>query len=110
MDSKKILEKLLSIATKQQQAIEKLAQVMPTATPMPAPTAHNPREAQTILSSLPPGVKATVAILEVHGDTVKVRFHPGKGSDAAFQAIQNVVHTLQAQNKLMGKNYTVSEV
>lgn len=107
MDSKKILEKLLSIATKQQQVIEKLAQGLSAS---PTPTAHNPREAQTILASLPPAVKATVAILEVHGETVKVRFHPGKSSDAAFQSIQNVVHTLQSQNKLVGQSYTVSEV
>ena len=110
MDSKKILEKLLSIATKQQQVIEKLAQAIPAATPMPAPTPHNPREAATILAALPPAVKAVVAILEVHGDVVKVRFQPGKSSDAAFQAIQNVVHTLQSQAKLPGQSYTVSEV
>lgn len=110
MDSKKILEKLLSIATKQQQVIEKLAQTIPVSNTAAPPVSHNPREAATILAALPPAVKAVVAILEVHGDTVKVRFQPGKGSDAAFQAVQNVVHTLQSQNKLAGKSYTVAEV
>lgn len=107
MDSKKILEKLLSIATKQQKAIEKLAQVIPAS--MPTLNQHTPREAQAILSSLSPAVRGTVAILEVHGTVVKVRFQPGKGSDAAFQAIQNTVNALASTGKLPSTSYTISE-
>lgn len=108
MDSKKILEKLFAIASKQQKIIEKLAQVAPPAQDF-STAAPNTREAQTILAALPPAVRPAVAILEVHGNDVKVRFQPGKSSDAAFQAIQQTVTSLQQQNKLSGSQYTVSE-
>lgn len=107
MDSKKILEKLFAIATNQQKMIEKLAQTTPMS--MPTPATHNPREAGTILNALPPDVRSVIDRLEVHGNVVKVRFQAGKGSDLAFQTVQNVVTKLQQENKLMGKNYTISE-
>lgn len=110
MDSKKVIEKLIKIAEQQQKIIQRLAQ----ATPMtaPSPTNINPvqppkREAETILTSLPPNLKPLVANIEVHGNAVYVTFQAGKSSQQAFDAVKRLVQQLQESNQLPGQSYTV---
>lgn len=71
-------------------------------------------EAEAILKMLPAVVKAALKTVQVvpsrdpnFDKLVKVFFHPGKDSDAAFNAVQNVVAALQQQNVLKGKNYQI---
>lgn len=104
---KEIIKKLASIVVKQQKAINKLAQIHEQHL---APQKTNKDEAETILNKLPANVKQTVARLEVHGNEVKVKFHPGRASDAAFDAIQQAVQELQSANLLAGTQYIVKEV
>lgn len=130
MDSKKIIEKLVSIAQQQQKIIHKLAQQLPpdsvpssgttftpgkTGTP-PAPPPPDPNkpatqthtEAKAIIEALPPAIKNHLVTLEVHDGTVKVRFK-SPVSDAVFNAVTNTVQKLQEQNVLPLKNYKVIE-
>jgi hypothetical protein len=125
MDSKKIIEKLIKIAEKQQKIIEKLAQqaeltvgdpkasaapTAPAATSLtPNPTAPK-READTILASLPVNLKPAVALLEVHGGTVSVKFKPGQATQQNYDAVKNLVQQLQTANKLPGQTYNVHVV
>lgn len=67
-------------------------------------------EADLILKSLPPLVRSALKDLKTRGNTVLVKFQPGKGSDAAFNAIQSVVTALQQRNVLKGTNYQIQEV
>lgn len=71
-------------------------------------------EGEAILKVLPPVVKAALKTVQVgpsrdpsFDKVVKVFFHPGKDSDAAFNAVQKVVSALQQQNVLKGKNYQI---
>jgi hypothetical protein len=138
MDSKKIIEKLVSIAQQQQKIIHKLAQQLPpdsvpssgttftpgkTGTP-PAPPPPDPNKPATqthtdqthteakaikaIIEALPPAIKNHLVTLEVHDGTVKVRFK-SPVSDAVFNAVTNTVQKLQEQNVLPPKNYKVIE-
>ncbi len=67
-------------------------------------------EAEAVIKALPPLVKAVLKDLKVNGSNVLVKFHPGKGSDAAFNAIQSVVTALQNKNVLKGKSYQIQEI
>lgn len=71
-------------------------------------------DAMAILAALPPLVKQAVKDIRVTPSrdpqftaVVNVMFHPGRDSDAAFNAVQRVVTLLQQQNKLSGKSYQV---
>lgn len=112
MDSKKVIEKLLSIAEKQQKIIQKLAQTPGNGLPPQAlePSQPTLREADVILHALPTNVRPLVARLEVHGQDVLVQFVPGKASDPAFAAVQNTVSNLQQQNVLQRPSYNVKQV
>jgi hypothetical protein len=118
MSDKEVLKKLLRIAENQQKIISKLAQaVNAPANEMPTPVSANKHEAETILGALPPQVKALISVLEVHPShdgtfdgEVKVRFAPGKASDAGFKAVQKTVENLASRNMLPGASYAVKQV
>lgn len=118
MSDKEVLKKLLKIAENQQKIITKLAQqVNGPAQEFSAPVHPNTREAETILASLPPQVSPLVETLEVHPSNdgtfdgeVRVKFAPGKASDAAFKAIQKTVENLVNRNMLPGATYAVKQV
>ena len=131
MDSKKVIEKLAEIVGKQQKIIQKLAQAvqLPGSGDVdisggkdpgpvnPAPPAQhmmpqdtNKRAGDLILASLPPTVKPAIASLAVQQSDVLVKFQPNRGSDQAFNAIIQTIHSLQAANKLPGQTYNVKEV
>lgn len=118
MSDKEAIKILLKIAEKQQKAIMKLAQGLNApAQELPAPVHPNLREAETILAALPANVKGTVHGLEVHPSNdpvfdgeVKVKFAPGKASDAAFNAVKKTVENLASRNMLPGAAYTVKQV
>lgn len=129
MDSKKVIEKLIKIAEQQQKIIQKLAQVLPpdalptsatsfndgkepgavSAAPPNslAPAAPSKREAETILTALPAGVKPAVANIEVRGGSVYITFQPGKATQQVYEAVKNVVQQLQNANRLPQQNYQV---
>jgi hypothetical protein len=100
---KLLIKKLANIVANQQKIINKIAQIH-------APQVTRKDDSAAILRALPPHVSSTIAALEVHGNEVKVKFHPGKDSDAVFNAIQQVVQNLQASNVLPGTNYIVKQV
>lgn len=110
-NDKEIIKKLASVVAKQQKVISKLAQNLQD---LPAAQAPTKREADVITGALPAPVKSTVERLEVHNNgtdsEVRVKFHAGKDSDAAFNAIQKTVHNLQASNMLPGISYVVKQV
>jgi hypothetical protein len=128
MDSKKIIEKLVSLANKQQQLIYKLAQQqgqvpppgevdarmsLPDQAAPPPPTALSPvapskTEARTIINSLPPAIQNHLVNLEVHNGQVLVKWK-SPVSDAVFKAVTNAVQKLQQQNALPGASYKVVE-
>ena len=118
MSDKEVLKKLLKIAENQQKIITKLAQqVNAPATELPAPVHPNNRESETILASLPPQVAPLVQTLEVHQSNdpsfdgeVRVKFVPGKASDAVFKAVQKTVENLVNRNMLPGATYSVKQV
>jgi hypothetical protein len=126
---KLILNKLVSLANKQQKLIHKLAQQVPppgtpevtvpnqAAPPGPAaappatalkPNATNKNEAGTIINSLPPAIKNHLVTLEVHDGQVKVKWK-SPVSDAVFNVVTKTVQNLQNTNALPGKNYKVTE-
>jgi hypothetical protein len=113
MDTKKVIETLVKLAQTQQKIIHKMAQAVQlpgsgdvSLTPDQAPThpdTSNPaanltpnkpkmREAQLVLDALPAQVRPTIYALDVANNQVRVKFHPGKGSDAAFSAITQAVN------------------
>jgi hypothetical protein len=107
---KLLIKKLANIVMNQQKIISKLAQNY-----QELPTAHDAqnvtkREADVIVGSLPPVAKSAVERIEVHNNEVRVRFHPGKDSDAAFNAVEKTVQNLQASNMLPGTNYVIKQV
>lgn len=114
MDSKDklIIEKLFKIAQNQQKIITKLAQQQVAVPPQSLPHGATPttHESQAILQALPANVKAVIANIEVHGGDVLVRFKPGQDSDAAFNAVQQAVTSLQQQNVLQFPHYNVKQV
>lgn len=104
---KELIKKLASVVAKQQKIIAKLAQNLQE---LPAANVATKREADVITGALPPVAKSAVERIEVHNDEVRVRFHAGKDSDAAFNAVQKTVQQLQATNVLPGMNYVVKQV
>lgn len=108
MDTKKIIEKLLAVAEKQQKVITKLAQALPAQ--HMDPNVATKRDAETILNALPSTVRPAVADLAVHGSLVNVKFQPEQGTDQAFNVIVQTVQQLQNSGTLSGRNYQVKEV
>jgi hypothetical protein len=110
-DDKELIKKLFKIAENQQKIITKLAQTLPNKLEPGSPTK---KEALSILSALPPAVRAVVDQLEVHqgadANDVRVRFVAGKSSPQAFNAIQKTVQDLQTKNVLAGLSYKITEV
>lgn len=108
MDSKKVIEKLLKIASNQQKIIMKLAEeqgLTPTSTPVMAPQHLDPNKAEkqtarAVLNALNPAVKQTIVNLEDKGSEMHVRFKPGQSSDANFNAILQTMQNLTTQNVL----------
>lgn len=136
MDSKKVIEKLIKIAEKQQKIIEKLAQQaglppdsLPTSSvdmsgghpaPVSAPPPpadlkpHTPKqfggEGQVIMQALPPNVQAVVNSIQVSSGAVNVSFKAGGATQANYNVVLNAVKQLQASGKLMGSSYKVHVV
>lgn len=111
MDRKTGFKALTKLAMQQFAILNKLAQVEPLATGLAVPeTLDHGQEANKILGALAPAVKATIDRLEVPAgmNEVKVRFHPGKGSQHAYDAILATVSNLQKQNQLPGKQYRIT--
>jgi hypothetical protein len=113
MDTKKVIETLVKLAQTQQKIIHKMAQAVtlpghgdvdlsPDQAPTHPDTSHpaarlepnkpKVREAQLVLDALPPQVRPTIFALDVANNQVRVKFNPGKGSDAAFNAITQAVN------------------
>ena len=131
MDSKKVIEKLLKIATNQQKIIMRLAQGLPpdslpnsqvsvtdsqgkpaaTETPpasyKPAPTQKTP--ARTLLEALPPAVKQTIVNIEARGNELLIRFHPGKGTQPNYDTVLRVLQDLTNKNVIQ-QAYTLKPV
>lgn len=112
MDSKKVIEQLVKIAEKQQKIINKLAQDMnqPPAQSYSTPQVSQKRPAEAILNALPANVKAGVAILEVHGEEVRLRVKPGVNEQAVYDGVFKAVTQLQNSNVLQGGSYTIKMV
>lgn len=112
MDRKTALQRLKKLAQEQHEILSSLAQMEPPATNLPISQPGHGQEANHILEALPPAVKATVDRLEVPAGTgeVKVKFHPGRGTQSAYDAIMNTVTSLQKQNVLAGSTYKVTAV
>lgn len=108
MDSKKVIEKLLKIASNQQKIIMKLAQeqgLAPAATPVMAPQHLDPNKsekqaARAVLNALAPAVRQTVNNLEEHGDEMRVQFQPGKATQANYDAVLKTMQDLTNKNVL----------
>jgi hypothetical protein len=113
MDSKKVLEKLLKIASNQQKIIMKLAQdqgVVPTLTPQHMdPNKPQLRPADKVLQALPPAVRQTVNTLEEHGNEMRVQFQPGKATQPNYDAVLKTLQDLTNQNVLQ-RAYTLKVV
>lgn len=92
MDAKKVIEKLVSIAYKQQQIINKLAQ------------AQTP-PGELVKQSLPPALQTYISVIEARGDTLYVHLLPGHDDpnhaqhtlDVVIRTVQNLLN----QNKLL---------
>jgi len=136
MDSKKIIETLVKIASNQQKIIHKLAQQqlppdsLPTsqvgvsgghpqapAAPPPAtslapnkPPAGAKSEGDMIRDALPADAKGSVAAIHVTQGNVAVSFKPGHASQSNYDAVLATVKKLQNTNppQLPGKNYKVT--
>lgn len=125
MDSKKVIEKLIKIAQKQQKIIEKLAQdgtrpveftvgdapanlgQAPAAAPNPNPPATNlkpstaPKTAKrTIWEALPHNVQAALFDLREAGNEMHVRFKPGQQTQANYDAVLKTMQDLTNKNML----------
>lgn len=116
-NDKEVIKKLLKIVANQQKIITKVAQNLES---FQRPSTHLPENsvkdpAAMIQGALPNAVQSSIQRLEVHGgpgvdSEVRVKFHPGKDSDAAFSAIQKTVQHLQKSNVLPAASYVVKQV
>ena len=111
MDTEKALKTLVKIATKQQNIIKKLAQEQLLQNQLnPQEFAHKP-EVQSIMKYMDSLTRDAVQRIEVTVDNiVQVKFHPGKGTDAAWAGVQNAVQKAQEANELPATSYQVVEV
>lgn len=108
MDSKKVIEKLLKIASNQQKIIMKLAQeqgLAPAPTPVMAPQHLDPNKAEkqtarAVLNALTPAVRQTIVNLEDKGEEMHVGFKPGQATQANYNAILQTMQKLTDQNIL----------
>lgn len=104
MDSKKILEKLLKIASNQQKIITKLAEAQqPAPQPAPQPLAAKDTTKQTaraILNALPPNVQQAIVNIEEKGKEMHVGFKPGQATQANYDAILQTMQKLTDTNVL----------
>ncbi len=104
MDSKKVLEKLLKIASNQQKIIMKLAQDQ-GAVPVMAPQHLDPnkpelRPADKLLQALPANIKPVVTTIEEHGSDMLVQFKPGQKTQPNYDAVLKTMQDLTNQNVL----------
>lgn len=107
MDTKKILEQLVKVASSQQKIIHKLAQQLPPMNLAPAVPHKDAKSA--ILAALGPAAQ-NVADLSVHDNTVEVSFHPGHATQANYNHLLKTVEKLQASKALPGASYHVKVV
>ena len=122
MDSKKVIETLLKIASNQQKIIVRLAQQQglppdslpnssvsvtdgqqapPSAPPPPTklePAKTQKMPARTLIEALPPAVKQGLVNIEARGSDLLVKFHPGKATQANYDVILKTLQDLTNKN------------
>jgi len=108
-NDKEVINKMFKVIANQQKIIMKLEQMQNIPQDL-EPNKVVKDEASEILKNLPPNLKAAIERLEVHGNEVRVKFNPGKASDAAFNLLQKVITNLQNKALLSGQSYIVKEV
>ena len=87
-NTKKVLEKLLKIASNQQKIINKLATENLPAHLAPGGSTHTP--SKVLYDNLPADLKQIVQHTEVHGNRVTVTYKPGMGDPSTDKRIQDV--------------------
>ena len=102
MDNQKQLQALLAIVQKQQQMINKLAQLTHQMLPPQRLEPVHPelRPEVKVLESLAPNVKAGVQSITARGNDLEVAFKPGHANQAALDHITQTVQKLLKENKL----------
>lgn len=107
MDTKKIIQKLVALAEKQQKIITKLAQAVPAAQTGPElapqhldPNKPNLRPAEAVLNALSPNTRKTVVNLEEHGSDMMVGFAPGQKTQQNYDAVLATLQKLTNQGVL----------
>jgi hypothetical protein len=99
MDTKKMIEKLVTIADNQQKIINKLAQQLPPPNSLkPVPTQKN--AGKVLYDALPLNVQKTLAQCFARGGTMYIRFKEGQQSQAAANIIQATLQKLTDENKV----------
>ena len=113
MDSKKVLEKLLKIASNQQKIIMKLAQdqgVVPAMAPQHMdPNKPELRPAEKVLNALSPAVKQVVNTIEEHGSDMLVQFKPGQKTQPNYDSVLKTMQDLTNKGVLQ-KAYNLKAV
>lgn len=99
MDSKKVIEKLVKIATQQQKIINKLAQIpvppqsLPIAQDIGGPTA-------LVKGLVPPQTAKAIMSLVGGGDSYTVEFAAGQNTQANYDAVLRAIAQLVKSAKL----------
>lgn len=110
MDSKKVIEKLVAIAEKQQKIINKLAQAQTgdlTQHLDPNKTPKTP--ARALLDALPANVRSLVVNIEAHGQDMMVMFKPGAKTQANYDVILKTLQDL-TNKSLIQNSYNLKAV
>ena len=106
MDTKKVIEKLVKIAEKQQQIINKLAQIQTPPTGLhPAAPTHN---VLGKLQEVAPDLMKLVDVVNSRqsGNHLQLKFKPG-ATGATVQALQHKVDELVNKVEVAGGPFTV---
>lgn len=106
-----VIVKLYNIALKQQEMLKKMAQNQGYIPTELTPDAGAVNEADVIMAAMDPETRTCVSDVWVTSDNiVKVKFHPGKSTDKAWNGVQDAIKLAQSQNKLHAQTYQVQEV
>lgn len=106
MDTKKVIEQLVKIADKQQQIINKLAQIQTPPTDLhPAAPSHD------VIAALHKAAPAAMKLVDpsgsrLAGDKVQLKFLPG-ATQQTVQTLQQTVDHLVRTNAVAGGPFTI---
>lgn len=101
MDSKKVIEKLVAIADKQQKIINKLAQAQAGELSQHIDPSKAPKTpARALLDALPANVRSLVVNIEAHGQDMVVMFKPGAKNQANYNAVLKTLQDLTNKNMI----------